>query len=119
MERVGEDVIQRCSRASRSLVQNIEQVAGGSNLVGTYHRTRGVQRWGQEVQRDHDLHGMDMARKPVSETEDSHRLGRRACCALDGEKGRVVVLTVASVKAWLRGSMADAPGRGRCGGPGR
>jgi hypothetical protein len=37
MVRVGEDVVQRCSRASRSLVQNIEQVAGGSSLVGTYH----------------------------------------------------------------------------------
>jgi hypothetical protein len=63
--------------------------------------------------------GCHTARRLASETEDSRRLGRRACCAQDGEKGRLVALTVASVKVWLRGSMAEAPGRRRCGGPGR
>jgi hypothetical protein len=47
MARLGEDVVRRCSRASRSLVQNVEQVVGGSSLVGTYQRTRGMQRWGE------------------------------------------------------------------------
>jgi hypothetical protein len=49
-------------------------------LVGTYHRTRGVQRWGKTCSlgtssaADRDLHGMDTARRPVSETEDNRRL---------------------------------------------
>jgi hypothetical protein len=68
---------------------------------------------------DRDLHGMDTARRPVSETEDKRRLGRRACCAQDREKGRAVVLTMACVKVRSTGSMADAPGRRGCGGPGR
>jgi hypothetical protein len=94
-------------------------------LVGTYHRTRGVQRWGKTCSlgtssaADRDLHGMDTTRRPVSETEDNRRLGRRACCAQDREKGRVVVLTMACVKAWSTGSMADALGRRERGGPGR
>jgi hypothetical protein len=84
-----------------------------------------VQRWGKTCSletssaADRDLHGMDTARRPVSETEDNRRLGRRACCAQDREKGRAVVLTMACVKAWSTGSMADAPGRRGCGGPGR
>jgi hypothetical protein len=66
-------------RGRRSAVfSSFEQVAGGSSLVGTYHRTRGVQRWGQAVQQDRDPHGMDTTRRPVSETEDSRQLGRRA-----------------------------------------
>jgi hypothetical protein len=63
--------------------------------------------------------GCHTARRLASETEDSRWLGHRACCAQDGEKGRVVALTVESVKAWLWGSMADALGRRRCGEPRR
>jgi hypothetical protein len=40
MARVGEDVDRQCPRASRSLAQNVEQVAGGSGSADTYHRTR-------------------------------------------------------------------------------
>jgi hypothetical protein len=43
MAQVSEDIVRQCYRASTSLVQNVEQVAGGSDLAGTYHRTRGEQ----------------------------------------------------------------------------
>jgi hypothetical protein len=87
MARVGEDVVRRCSSASRSLAQNVEQVVGGSSFVGTYHRASGVRArgygqkaaaWAARCATSRVLQEMIMARRPDSVTEDRRWLGLQA-----------------------------------------
>jgi hypothetical protein len=84
-------------------MQNVEQVAGGSSLVGTNHRTRCVQRWGkpaawgQAVQRVRDLQGMPHSTKAgFRDTGKDGGLAFGQACHAQDRGGREDVLTMGS-----------------------